>query len=101
MIALQETIRRFAIPPDPFLDLLSAFGEQERHGARRAIGHAVPRKHRSSQLAPIEYACSARRPVSSPVQPLLGLNAAMSTIGAAKLPAPVASARVVSQTALQ
>jgi squalene synthase HpnC len=30
MVALQETIRRFAIPPDPFLDLLLAFEQDQR-----------------------------------------------------------------------
>ena len=30
MIALQQTIRRFAIPPQPFLDLISAFEQDQR-----------------------------------------------------------------------
>jgi squalene synthase HpnC len=33
MIALRETVRRFAIPPDPFLNLLVAF-EQDQHVRR-------------------------------------------------------------------
>ena len=30
MVALRETIRRFAIPPEPFLDLLVAFEQDQR-----------------------------------------------------------------------
>ncbi len=30
MVALRETIRRFAIPPEPFLDLLIAFAQDQR-----------------------------------------------------------------------
>ncbi len=30
MVALRDTVRRFAIPPEPFLDLLTAFGQDQR-----------------------------------------------------------------------
>jgi squalene synthase HpnC len=51
MVALQPTIRRFAIPPQPFLDLLSAF-EQDQF---------VKRYRTYEQL--LDYCCRSANPV--------------------------------------
>ena len=51
LIALQPTIRRFQIPPDPFLDLLHAFEQDQR----------VKRYQTFEQL--LDYCCCSANPV--------------------------------------